>query len=462
MTDEIGMKKQIVVIVVMLLLSLSLCGCNENTNNSQNNENNDDNQNVKKGNTNLEIPEYTVTTFIIVDEDFDPDIGTGSINYDEEDGFVHHENASFYEIAGKIKNSGNQPYIKVNIIAKFYDEKSIYLRNITDDIWLMAMGEEVEFSLQYKNSFENFDQVESIDLEVTGTLWSDASTDCNMDGYLSGPKNNPVGKWYFVPLDDGDYKHYLLNDEGLREFSISDYGEYSDGDHVYITGEYAYLNEYYFALKVESISHSTTPVIDFSKDSQTHIISVTSVESADIPWSDLLITGDCDTSTLGEYLTNTDRITECSGNIIITYISNGFVMADYKFDELSLLGSISTSDGNIKFTVDDGSLTPSNAKIAVKTPPNGAYLYDPDPGQPYERSTVSVTVIDPETMEPLPNDGHDFTFEWKDNNGNEKIDTNDVFTISNTGGLDEVDWQIIIYHRYADVTLYDSGIITIT
>lgn len=454
------MKKQILVVFLMLLLTLTLCGCNENTDNSQNTK--DNNQSVETGDVDLEILEYNITTFIIVDEVFYSDIGVGSIDYDEKDGFVHHENASFYEITGKIKNTGSQPYTNINIIAKFYDKNNVYLRNITNNFFLMTVSGEINFSLQYKNSFDYFDQVESVKLEVNAALWSDVATDYEIDGYLSGPKDTSFGRWYLEPLTGGYYTYYLINEEGLREFSINEYGAYADGDHVYITGEYVYLNEYYFALKVESISPSTTPVVDFSKDSQTHIIRVISVGSAVVPWSDILITGDCDTSNLGEYLTNTDRITECSGKIVITYIQNGLVLADYEFDELSLSGSISTSDGNIKFTIEDGSLTPSNAKINVKTPPNGAYLYDPNPSQPYERNTVSLVVIDPETMEPLPNDGHDFTFEWKDSNGNEKIDANDIFTISNTGGLDDVDWQIIIYHRYADVTLYDSGIITIT
>ena len=98
-------------------------------------------------------------------------------------------------------------------------------------------------------------------------------------------------------------------------------------------------------------------------------------------------------------------------------------------------------------------------RIVIGTPPYYSLdIKNPEPFNPISRNTVAFKIIDPETGIP-ENEGHDFNFEWEDNNGNLKIDIDDVFTISNNEGLDSEDWQMIIYQRYADIMLYDSGLI---
>ncbi|HEC93465.1 MAG TPA: hypothetical protein ENI51_10850, partial [Candidatus Atribacteria bacterium] len=352
------MKKQIFAVFLLLILTLALCGCNENTNNPQ--ENNNQNKNSDTNEADLAIVSYEVYTHIRTTET-KPSTGVpvGEGYYYREEGFIHHENDSFYSVEGSIKNNGDQPYVNVKIIANFYDKDDIFLRNVTDDIWLIAVGEEKDFSLNYENSFDYFDQVESVELEVYGTIWSDASSDRVVDGKLSGSDDGSSGKWTLLSLTNEKDYCFLLDDEGKIEFSMQKYGDFIDGDHVYITGEYVNLPSRFYAVKIESISHSTTPAIGFQPESQKHKIKITYVESNDVLWSDISIVGDCNTSDLGEYVTDSDIITECSGRIIVKYIQNGVVLADYNFDELNLSGSISINNGNIYFSIEEGSLDPS-------------------------------------------------------------------------------------------------------
>ena len=290
--------KLAIVCIFTILLVVVLSGCNENTDNSQDNVNNDDNQKVNTGN--LEITTYTVSTIIKTDELDPASMVSGVYIYLKEEGFVHHENASYYSITGEIKNSANQPYVNVKIIASFYDEDNVYLRNLTDDIWLIAVGEDKDFSLKYENSFDYFDQVESVKLEIIGTIWSDAATDRIVDGELSGSSDGSLGKWSLLSLTNDDDYCYLLDSDGKIEFSMKKYGEFIDDDHVYIAGEYVDLPSVFYAVKIESLYISTTPIIGFQQESQKHRIKITSVESDNILWSDISITGDYNTSNLGE------------------------------------------------------------------------------------------------------------------------------------------------------------------
>ena len=187
-------------------------------------------------------------------------------------------------------------------------------------------------------------------------------------------------QYYFTISKEfkGSYSNFLLNSQGLRVFSINDYGDFKNGDHIYITGERVNLSNSYYVVKVETMSSSTTPTISFDADSQTHKISISSVDPNDVLWSDILIIGDCNTSDLGEYVTDSDVISECSGNIILTYTENEVVLADYEFEELKLYCTGYETNGNILIQVTGGSLDPANAIISIGTSSSfGLYIYDP-------------------------------------------------------------------------------------
>ena len=72
------------------------------------------------------------------------------------------------------------------------------------------------------------------------------------------------------------------------------------------------------------------PVIEFTQDVEERTLTVKSF-SETILWSDIQITGTCDKSDLGKYVTKGDKIEECSGNIIITHLIIGAEMGNWIF-----------------------------------------------------------------------------------------------------------------------------------
>jgi hypothetical protein len=79
------------------------------------------------------------------------------------------------------------------------------------------------------------------------------------------------------------------------------------------------------------ISTSTTPDIIFVADNTNHKITVVSSSSSLVVWSDLVISGAHDTSSLVGFVTAGDEITGCSGYIIITYIPTHAILYSYTF-----------------------------------------------------------------------------------------------------------------------------------
>ena len=75
-------------------------------------------------------------------------------------------------------------------------------------------------------------------------------------------------------------------------------------------------------LKYLKEKKTATPEIIFENDSVNSTLKITSVSRDNVAWSDLNITGCCNASGLGEFVTVGDKITECSGKINITYIPN--------------------------------------------------------------------------------------------------------------------------------------------
>ena len=452
------MNKHIILGIIILIMLVSFCGCTEQSKNSS-----DGDTIINTGNSDLEIISYNVTTFV---KTGDLEVGgapTGIQGYGE-DGFYHHEDSYSYTIKGWIKNIGNEPYFDIEIIINFYDSSGDKVYNITENLNLICVGEEIYFTTSFYKGEDNFDKVESLKFAPDGTIWSDAATDSVIDGKLSGSTDGSVSTWRLTSLFDSKY-HYLLDSDGKAEFSMQQYGEFVKNDHVILNGELVEL-PYDYAFLIDSISYSTTPNIRFKKDDTNHKIKINYIESEDYKWGDFEITGDCNTSDLGEFvdLSYIDVITECSGEITITHIETGIVYASYTFEELcNIEGILDYSQGNIALTIDSCSIDPSDVKILVSAPPGiGTYLYDPDPDDPMEYSTCFTVVLDPETLEVISEEGYDYVFMWLDVDSDGKIGPTDSLMVYNNPKLDSDVWQFIILHREIDHTFYDSGPITIT
>jgi len=73
----------------------------------------------------------------------------------------------------------------------------------------------------------------------------------------------------------------------------------------------------------------TTPHIQFYKDIDS--LTITTADPNNILWSNIEITGTCDTSSLGTYVQAGDMITECSGTITIRYIPTDTLLGTWDF-----------------------------------------------------------------------------------------------------------------------------------
>ncbi len=72
------------------------------------------------------------------------------------------------------------------------------------------------------------------------------------------------------------------------------------------------------------------PDIQFTQDVEKRTLTVKSFSEA-ILWSDIEITGTCDKSDLGDYVTKGDKIQACSGNIVITHKPTGSELGSWTF-----------------------------------------------------------------------------------------------------------------------------------
>jgi len=100
------------------------------------------------------------------------------------------------------------------------------------------------------------------------------------------------------------------------------------------------------------------PNISFFADDDDDTVTVAAANPANISWSDIEITGICDTSELGIYVAAGDKITQCSGTISIKYIPTNSILFTYTFTDLEVTPEIS-------FTKDEE----ENYLIVVKADP---------------------------------------------------------------------------------------------
>jgi len=76
---------------------------------------------------------------------------------------------------------------------------------------------------------------------------------------------------------------------------------------------------------------SSAPLISFIKDENMDTLSVGSVYPSDIEWGDIYIQGNCDTSSLGTYVSPGNKITDCSGTILIVHKPTNTLLGTWAF-----------------------------------------------------------------------------------------------------------------------------------
>jgi hypothetical protein len=84
------------------------------------------------------------------------------------------------------------------------------------------------------------------------------------------------------------------------------------------------------------INLPTTPIITFVMDDIADTLTVTSVDSLNVLWSDVMINGSCDTSGLGIYVTAGDVIFNCKGRIVIIYRPTNKMLGLFDFTDNKL------------------------------------------------------------------------------------------------------------------------------
>jgi len=79
------------------------------------------------------------------------------------------------------------------------------------------------------------------------------------------------------------------------------------------------------------VNGGIAPEIQFVKDDINNVLIVTSAEPKNMLWKDIEITGECDTSSLGKYITAGDTIYNCYGRISLRYIPLNMLIGVWDF-----------------------------------------------------------------------------------------------------------------------------------
>ncbi len=103
-----------------------------------------------------------------------------------------------------------------------------------------------------------------------------------------------------------------------------------------------------------------TPTLQFEKDDVRDRLTLASVDPEGMKWSEFSIVGECNTSSLGTYVVVGDTIRDCSGIIIISYISTNTLVDTWTFSEVIPELQIVKDDIDNKLIV--ASVSPSNLK----------------------------------------------------------------------------------------------------
>ena len=108
-------------------------------------------------------------------------------------------------------------------------------------------------------------------------------------------------------------------------------------------------------IMVDEAKADETPTISFVKAEFANTLTVTSVEPSDILWSDIEISGWCNTSWLETYVTAGDTIFGCYGVITLTYLPNNTLIGSWTF----------SSYPEITFAMNDNTNTITLTSVAV-------------------------------------------------------------------------------------------------
>ena len=133
--------------------------------------------------------------------------------------------------------------------------------------------------------------------------------------------------WGTYVMTDETLAMELFGDTTALGYSFSDDGKKLNLIDVDESGEFIVLTKYN--------SPPVIPSIKFLKKDDT-LLTVISASPSNLRWSDIEITGDCNTSGLGTYVVAGDMITECLGIITIRDMSTGLLICSWEFSTSSI------------------------------------------------------------------------------------------------------------------------------
>ena len=194
---------------------------------------------------------------------------------------------------------------------------------------------------------------------------------------------------------------------------------------------------------VINASEAETPGILFTPDYPNHTLTVSSIDSENIRWSNLDISGTY-YSYAGTYITEGETLHYCTGNITITYELTNEQIGSWTFPEIpiaNISASIDTSDGNITMTLSGDYLTIDDFAVDIY-----------DETYYYGRTTI---------LEPIPSYEVTLTsdggfFKWLDINGDGNVGNQDILKIYRNNGLDSGEWYIEINQNPYNTNVFES------
>ncbi|MCK4364437.1 MAG: hypothetical protein KAW45_00115 [Thermoplasmatales archaeon] len=188
---------------------------------------------------------------------------------------------------------------------------------------------------------------------------------------------------------------YVMTDETLAmnrkgdakafEYSFSDNGKKLTLIDVEQGGQFAVLTKY--------DSPPQIPSIQFIKNDIGYIftLTVSAVDPSNVPWSNIEITGTCDTSGLGTYVAVGDMITDCSGTLTIRDVSTNILLGSW-----TLSGSLAP---NLAWTLNDAEDTititsGSSSDTYGASSTDGNLMFKSPEGTYYVKADLSLSTLE--------------------------------------------------------------------
>jgi len=129
--------------------------------------------------------------------------------------------------------------------------------------------------------------------------------------------------WGTYVMTDETLAMEVKGDTNALEYSFSDNGKKLTLIAVEQGGQFAVLTKY--------DSPPPVPSIQFMKNDENYTLAVSAIDPSDVIWSNIEITGTCDTSSLGTYVRIGDMITGCSGTITIRDTPTNILLGTWTF-----------------------------------------------------------------------------------------------------------------------------------